>query len=386
MKNFILAALGALVFGSAYAQAPQGYHKFTDTKTVSGAAANEQVRANTSWSSALALFENELQRQGKGNWSLSAPWIARHVYFEKVLKYIRMRGMMDIAAGGSWEDVPNVIRKYGIVPAETYAGIKGLEGIDYQILNNTVKSMADMVINGSVPLNVWMTQVNVMLDGYFGAMPETFNYAGKRYTPASFRDMLGLNMDDYVCVTSFTHHPFYTWFAIEVADNWAWGQAYNLPQNEMLNVAVGALERGYAVWWGADMGTEYDKAQSARATANGAEMAQWVGVTPEQQMAKIALLLQGPTNGKEYSQTERQIAFDNHETFRDHGMLIAGIATDQDGGHYFKAKDSWSGSDKDFGGYFYASYAFFKYKTMEIAMHKDALPRELKVRLGYMAR
>ncbi len=378
----------------AGAQAPKGYHKFTDTKTVANSAVNEQNRANTSWSSALALFENELQRQGKGTYDLSASWIARHVYFEKVVKYVRMRGTINLSAGGAWEDVPNVIRKYGIVPSEAYTGLNnGLSAIDYNVLDGVAKGYADAVINGRMMLNAWLDGLNNILDAYFGKVPETFTYGGVRYTPETFREMLGLNMDDYVCFTSFTHHPFYTWFAIEVPDNWAWGQAYNLPQDDLLHVTEGALDKGYAVWWGADISETNDvymrgatlSTPGANNTENDGELAKWVSVGSSQRVAMISRLLEGPLNGREYTQAERQLAFDSYETTDDHGMLLTGLATDQDGGHYFKVKNSWVNST-EYNGYFYASYAFFKYKTMEVAMHKDAMSRDLKTRLGYSAR
>ncbi len=393
MRKFLLVAIGALVVGSASAQAPQGYHKFTDTRTVQSAV-NDENHSTTSWSSALALFESELQRTGKGTYDLSSMWVARHMYFEKVWKYVRMRGTINLSAGGTWEDVPNVIRKYGIVPAEAYSGVSNtLNSLDYLRLDGVAKGYADAVISGRMLLSSFLDGLNNILDAYFGRVPETFTYGGVRYSPESFRDMLGLNMDDYVCFTSFTHHPFYTWFAIEIPDNWAWGQAFNLPQEEMLNVTTGALNRGYAVWWGADLGNDdeiYMRGVSMNSPQpdqpNSAELAKWVSVGTSQRAAVISRYLEGPINGREYTQAERQLAFDSYETSDDHGMLLTGLSKDQDGGNYFKVKNSWGDDEGAYSGYFYASYPWFKYKTLEVAMHKDALPRDLKVRLGYIAR
>ncbi len=389
MKKLLLVAIGALVMAGASAQSTPGYHKFTDTKTVT-TAVNDQTRGIAAWNSALALFESDLLRQGKGTYDLSPIWVARWVYFEKVWKYVRMRGTINLSAGGTWEDVPTVVRKYGIVPTEAYAGVSYNEAPDYRVLDGVAKGYADAVISGRMQLNAFLDGLNSILDAYFGRVPETFTYGGVRYTAESFRNMLGLNMDDYVCFTSFTHHPFYTWFAIEIPDNWAWGQAYNLPQQSLLDVTVGALDKGYAVWWGADVSDPQDVAlrgvalNSANASKgmSGAELAKWVSVDNNQRAAMITRMTENQISPREYTQAERQLAFDSYETSDDHGMLLTGLAVDQDGGNYLKAKNA-QGMDESYQGYDYWSFARFKYKTLEVAMHKDALPRDLKARLGY---
>lgn len=394
MKKLLLVCVGAIfAAGVAGAQAPpQGYYKFTDTKTVS-TAVSDPTRGISSWNSALALFESDLLRRGKGTYDLSPMWVARFVYFEKVWKYVRMRGTISLSAAGTWEDVPTVIRKYGIVPAEIYAG-PGYNSVpNYAALDGVAKSYADAVISGRMPLSSFLDGLNGILDSYFGAIPETFTSGGVRYTPETFRDMLGLNMDDYVCFTSFNHHPFYTWFAIEVPDNWAWGQAYNVPQDMMLQLTVGALDHGFAVWWGADTSDPQDVAMrgvtmnspASASITSGAELAKWVSVGSNQRAAMISRLTENQLSPREYTQAERQLAFDSYETSDEHGMLLTGLAKDQDNGQYLKAKNALS-DDQAYQGYDYWSYARFKYKTLEVAMHKDALPRELRARLGYMAK
>jgi bleomycin hydrolase len=391
MKKFLLTALCALVAAGAWAQAPQNYHVFTDTKTAPATSVKDQNRSGTCWSfSALALFESELLRMGKGDYDLSAMWVARHTYYEKVVKYVRMHGTVNLSAGGAWGDVPDVIRKYGIVPTSAYDGLSyGMTNHDHTELDAVVKAYADAVIKGKLLTTAWVEGLNGILDAYFGAVPETFTYNGKSYTPASFRDMLGLDMDDYICFTSFTHHPFYTWMAVEVPDNWAWGLAYNVPQKEMLDITAGSLDKGYAVWWGSDVSEPGFVYQSGIAfnvpeaieSAEGTELAKWVNIGPNQRGAAVAKLLTGRINEREYTQEERQLAFDNYETTDDHGMLLTGLATDQDGRNYFKVKNSWAETGA-YSGYFYVSYPFFTYKTMEVAMHKDALPKALKEKLG----
>ena len=391
MKKLILMAIAITVATGAWAQTPTNYHKFTDTKTVPVTSVKDQSRSGTCWSfSALALFESELLRMGKGEYDLSAMWVARHTYYEKAVKYVRMHGTINLSAGGAWEDVPDVIRKYGIVPTSVYTGLSyGLDNHDHTELDEVIKAYCDAILKGKVLTNAWQEGLNGILDAYFGELPTTFTYNSKNYTPASFRDMLGLNMDDYICFTSFTHHPFYTWFAVEVPDNWAWGLAYNIPQDEMLTITEQGLDKGYGVWWGSDVsepgfiymrGIAFNVPEMIE-TAEGTELAKWVSVPATQRSAMAARLLSGPIDERTFTQEERQAAFDNYETTDDHGMLLTGLATDQDGKKYFKVKNSWAETG-EYKGYFYVSYPFFQYKTMEVAMHKDALPKVLKSKLG----
>ncbi len=302
-----------------------------------------------------------------------------------------MHGTSQLAGGGVWEDVVNVIRKYGVVPTSVYSGLcYGLENHNHAELDAVIKAYADALIKGKVLTTAWKEGLNGILDAYFGEIPKTFEYHGKKYTPESFRDMLGLNMDDYVCLTSFTHHPFYTWFAMEVPDNWAGYPAYNVPQKEMLDTTVGALDKGYAVWWGSDVsesGFVYNSGIAFNipetiTTEEGTELSKWADVKTNQRAEMVKKMLKGLIAEREYTQAERQLAFDNYETTDDHGMLLTGLAVDQDGHKYFKVKNSWAESGI-YKGYFYASYPFFVYKTTEVAMHKDALSKELKARLGY---
>ncbi len=389
MKKFLLATFAAVISVSAGAQNAL-YHNFTDTVTVPVTPVKDQNSSGTCWSfSALALMESELLRTGKGEYDLSPMWIARHTYFEKVVRYVRMHGKAQLAGGGVWEDVPNIIRKYGIVPTSVYTGLNyGLDNHNHGELDKVVKAYANAVISGKVLTTAWKEGLNGILDAYFGEIPQTFEYNGKSYSPESFRNMLGLNMDDYICLTSFTHHPFYTWFIMEVPDNWNSYTAFNVTIDEMLEATVGGLEKGYAVWWASDVsepGFVYNSGiafniPEAIETGEGTELSKWADVKADQRKKAVADMLKGPIAEREYTQTERQLAFDNYETTDDHGMLITGLATDQDGKHYFKVKNSWAEGNL-YKGYFYASYPYFKYKTIEVAMHKDALPKDLRNKL-----
>ncbi len=391
MKKFFMAAIAAFVFVSVSAQESELYHKFTDIKTVPATSVKDQNKSGTCWSFAtLAFMESELLRTGKGEYNLSAMWIARHTYFEKVVKYVRMHGEIILAEGGWWSNVPDMIRKYGIVPTSVYDGLNyGLDNHDHSELSKAVKAYADAIIKGKLLTTAWQDGLNGILDAYFGKLPEKFEYNGKSYTPASFRDMLGLNMDDYISLTSFTHHPFYKPFVIEVPDNWTWSQSYNVTQQELLDVTAGAIEKGYAAVWSSDVsesGFSYNNGIAFNVpemveTEEGTELAKWVSVSTNQRADMIKKMLKGPIEERNYTQEERQLAYDNYETTDDHGMLITGLAKDQDGKPYFKVKNSWAEKNV-YKGYFYASYPYFSYKTLSVAMHKDALPKELRNKLG----
>jgi bleomycin hydrolase len=388
MKKFFTAAAAALMIIGANAQDTATYHKFTDTKTVAATPVKDQNKSGTCWSfSALALMESELLRMNKGEYDLSPMWVARHTYFEKVVRYVRLHGKMELAGGGQWEDVVNVIRNYGIVPTSVYRGLNyGSDNHNHTELDALIKAYANSIIKGKVLTTAWQKGLDGILDAYFGEVPATFEYNGKKYTPESFRDMLGLDMDDYICLTSFTHHPFHTWFAIEVPDNWNDYHSYNVTMQELLDTTVGAVEKGYSVVWASDVsepGFVYNSGIAFNVpevieTQEGSEISKWADVKADKCKEIVKKMLEGPIAEHEYTQAERQLAFDNYETTDDHGMLITGLATDQDGHRYFKVKNSWTAGGV-YGGYFYTSYPYFTYKTISVAMHRDALPKGMKV-------
>jgi bleomycin hydrolase len=390
MKKFFTAVIAAFIFIGANAQEADttNYHKFTDTKTAPATSVKDQNKSGTCWSfSTLALMESELLRMGKGEYDLSPMWVARHTYFEKVLKYVRMHGKLQLAAGGHAGDVTNIIAKYGIVPTSVYAGLNyGTDNHDHGELDAVVMAYAKTIIARNTLTTAWLDGLNGILDAYFGKVPETFEYNGKKYTPTSFRDMLGLDMEDYVSITAFAHHPLNTWFDMEVPDNWNNYPAWNVTPQEMLDATVGALEKGYAVAWAADVsepGFVYNSGiafniPEAIETEEGSELSKWVDVKADERKKAVEKMLKGHIAEAEYTREQRQEAFDNYETTDDHGMLLTGLAVDQDGHHYFKVKHSWDESGA-YKGYFYASYPYFNYKTIMVMMHRDALPKGMKV-------
>lgn len=233
---------------------------------------------------------------------------------------------------------------------------------------------------------VWKNGLTAIYDTYLGECPEKFTYKGKEYTPKSFAESLGLNCDDYVSLTSYTHHPFYTQFAVEVQDNWRNGLSYNLPIDELMAVMDNAVKKGYTFAWGSDVseqgfsrnGTAVMPDIIKGAELSGSDMARWTGMTPADKRRELS---SKPSPEMEITQEMRQAAFDNWETTDDHGMQIYGIAKDQTGKEYFMVKNSWGKAGK-YNGIWYASKAFVAYKTMNILVHKDALPKEIAKKLG----
>ena len=400
MKKPILAALALCYALGAAAQtpdtaAPEGY-RFTDVKILPVTPVKDQSRSGTCWCySTLSFFESEILRAGGPELDLSEMWIVRNIYFEKAVKYVRMHGEINFAEGGASHDVTEGIKNHGIVPQEAYPGFNyGTEKADFHELSRVLKAYLDAVMEASTkssnkPLSTaWKRGFNAILDEYFGPMPETFTYQGKEYTPRTFAASLPIDIDDYIDISSFTHHPFYTQFIIEVPDNWMWGTVYNLPLDEMMAVVDNALENGYPVAWGTDVsekGFSRTKAIGIVPAADlegmgGTEAERWGKLT---QKEKDDALYKFDKPGKELRITQemRQQAFDNYETTDDHGMQIVGTATDQNGTPYYKVKNSWN-TTGPYDGYWYFSRPFVAYKTMTVLVNKNAVPKAILKKIG----
>lgn len=367
-------------------------YQFTAVNDLSATSVKDQYSSGTCWSFAgIGFLESELLRMGKGEYDLSEMWIARHVYHDKADKYVRLHGKGNFSQGGATHDVFNAVREYGIVPEEVYSGLQyGTAKHEHSEVEAVLKGYMDAVVtnpNGRLS-TAWLDGVDGILDAYLGEVPETFVYNGKEYTPQSFAEELGLNMDDYVSITSFTHHPFYTQFAVEVPDNWAWGLSYNVPLEEMMEIIDNALLNGYSVEWAADVsepGFQYSKGfavipAGTSSEASDLEWAKWETMSSNSRRAMIAKATE-PIEEMEITQELRQEGYDNYETTDDHGMLITGIFTDQNGNTFYKVKNSWDVSNI-YDGYFFASAPFVAYKTMNIVVHKNAIPKDIRKELG----
>lgn len=398
MKKLVMTVAAVMVAFGLSAQADKKTeevktpYQFTAVNDLSATSVKDQYSSGTCWSFAgIGFLESELLRMGKGEYDLSEMWIARHVYHDKADKYVRLHGKGNFSQGGATHDVFNAVREYGIVPEEVYSGLQyGTAKHEHSEVEAVLKGYMDAVVtnpNGRLS-TAWLDGVDGILDAYLGEVPEAFIYNGKEYTPQSFAEELGLNMDDYVSITSFTHHPFYTQFAVEVPDNWAWGLSYNVPLEEMMEIIDNALLNGYSVEWAADVsepGFQYSKGfavipAGTSSEASDLEWAKWETMSSNSRRAMIAKATE-PIEEMEITQELRQEGYDNYETTDDHGMLITGIFTDQNGNTFYKVKNSWDVSNI-YDGYFFASAPFVAYKTMNIVVHKNAIPKDIRKELG----
>jgi len=236
----------------------------------------------------------------------------------------------------------------------------------------------------------WKTGINGILDAYLGKEITKFTYKGKEYTPKSFaKDVTGLNADDYVTISSFNHHPYYKTFILEIPDNWLWGEVYNLPMQEMLKVIDYSLENGYTVAWATDVSEKGFSYKNGVAIVPGkdikemsdSERSKWENLTKKEKQDAL-YSFDKPVSEKKITQEMRQEAFDNYKTTDDHGMLIMGTAKDQNGKKYYIVKNSWAESNK-YKGYLYASEAFVLYKTTNIMINKNAIPKDIKKKLNF---
>lgn len=399
MKNLMLSLIALCLALTAGAQtadttSTEGY-RFTDTKIIPTTPVKDQSRSGTCWCfSTLSFLESEILRAGGPALHLSEMWIVRHSFMDKAEKYVRMHGSLNFAEGGASHDVTAGIKAHGIVPFEVYPGLNyGTEKPDFHELSVVLKAYLDAVVktgdkSGKALSTAWKRGFDAILDEYFGPLPETFTYEGKEYTPETFAAQLPIDLDNYIDISSFTHHPFYTQFIIEVPDNWMWGTVYNVPLDEMMQIIDHALEQGYTVSWGTDVsekGFSRTKAigivpEADTESMSGTEAERWGKLTDRE---KEAALYKFDKPGKERTITQqmRQTAFDNYETTDDHGMLIMGTATDQAGNRYYKVQNSWNVLPP-YDGFWYFSRPFVAYKTTSIMVNKQALPKEIARKLG----
>lgn len=392
MRRILLAAFVCLLSLGAFAQEQPKEEEgfvFTTIKENPITPVKNQNRSSTCWSfSGVGFLESELLRKGKGEFDLSEMFIVSHTMQERAELYVRLHGNGSFSPGGSFYDVLYVMKHHGLVPQSAMEGIKyGEEKHVHSELDAVAGGYVDAIAKSRLKKlsPVWKEGLKSIYDTYLGECPEEFEYNGKKYTPESFVKYLGLNADDYVSLTSYTHHPFYSAFQIEIEDNWRGGFSYNLPIDEFMEVMDNSVRKGYTFAWGSDV-SELGFTRNGiavmpdmkRTDLGGSDMAKWTGMTAADK-TKEATSKPGPE--LEITQEMRQVAFDNWETTDDHGMLIYGIAKDQIGNEYFMVKNSW-GTDNKYNGTWYASKAFVKYKTMNIVVHKDALPKAIAKKLG----
>ena len=394
MKKFLTLIVALCGTMSLAAQTPEGY-QFTDIKVIETTPVKNQNRSGTCWcNSTMTFLEAEILRAGGEAVHLSEMFAVRHAYMKKAEAYVRMHGHLNFAEGGAAHDVTEVIKEYGIVPNEVYTGMNyGTDLADFRELTPVMTAYLDAVIKAGDTTRrflstAWKRGFNAILDEYFGEVPETFVWKGKEYTPKSFAESLPINMDDYIDLSSFTHHPFYEQFVLEVPDNWMWGKVYNIPMDEMMRVVDHALENGYTLAWGTDVsekGFSRTKAigvipETDPKSMSGTEAERWGSLTAKEREAAL-FTFEKPMKEREITQEMRQEAFDNYETTDDHGMVIVGTAKDQNGTIYYKVQNSWD-TVKPYDGFWYFSKPFVAYKTTDLMVNKKALPKDIAKKLG----
>ncbi|MDR0700548.1 MAG: aminopeptidase [Tannerella sp.] len=391
-RTIIVGMLLFCSFISVKAQESSDGYDFTTVKELRITPVKNQSRSGTCWSfSGVGFIEAELLRTGKGEYDLSEMFVVNKSYIDKADKYVRLHGFLNYAQGGSFEDVLYVFRHYGAIPQEAYHGLNYGDTIHVhgEMEQSSFAFLKSIVSNPNGKLSpVWKDAHRSIIDSYLGEIPEKFVYKGKEYTPESFGRSLALNYDDYVSLTSFTHEPFYSSFALEIQDNWRWAHSWNLPIEELMQVFDNALNSGYTIAWAADV-SERGFTREGIAVApdieyietKGSDQEQWVGLSRTERDAKIRNLLKKPCEELNVTQELRQIAYDNYETTDDHGMLIYGIAKDRTGKKYYMVKNSW-GTGSEYKGIWYASESYVAYKTMSIVVHKDAIPASIKSKLA----
>ena len=367
--------------------------QFTTVDSVGITRVKDQHRSGTCWAfSALGFLESEVLRIKGQEVEFAPMYVVSKTMLDRATYCVRMYNEPNFAEGGSAYDVIYCLGHYGLVPKSVMPGIRyGWTEADTLPVFSELSAVAKGYLNGLSKQKklspVWREGFQAIYDTYLGKCPENFEYEGKSYTPQSWVKSLGLNADDYVSITSYTHHPFYEKFALEVPDNWRMDQMYNVPMDEMMRIIDHAIATGYTLAWAADVseigftrkgiGVVPDAEHGADLT--GSDMAKWVGMSKDKQKEELT---KKPLPEKTITQEMRQQAFDNWETTDDHGMQIFGTAKDQNGKKYYMVKNSWGTVKSDYKGIWYISEAFMQYKTNDILVHKNAIPKDIRKKLG----
>jgi len=379
MKKILFSLVLLYLAGAVWAQniRVQGYD-FKVLNKVATTSVKNQQKTGTCWSFATTSFvETEMLRLAKPEIDLSEMFFVRCAYIQKVDNYVRMHGNTNLASGGEPHDVMWVLKNFGAVPNSVYSGLAlGETTLRHWEMDAVLRAVAEVVVkrkNGQRTTN-WKAAITGILDAYLGDLPDTFQYDGKEYNSKSFaKDVIGLKPDDYIELTSYTHHPFYEKFAVEIPDNWLWKGAYNLPLNELVNTIDNALKNGYSVAWAADVS---ERGFSHRNGLAVVPKETWKRLSRKETKAKFETVIEE----KKITQEERQEAFDNYSTQDDHSMHIVGLLESQDGTKFYMIKNSWS--DKgDFGGFVYVSESYLRLHTIFVLMHKDAVPQSTATKL-----
>ena len=367
---------------------------FTTIKENPITSVKDQNRSGTCWDySTLSFFECEILKATGKTYDLCESFVANKTYMDRAIQVVRYHGDCQFSQGGSAEDVLATLKTWGICPEDAMPFPGSLYGDSLNNFNEFFSLLEPYVAaiaksSAKKISNQWKVGLQGILDAYLGQCPEKFMYEGKEYTPKTFMQSLGINLDDYVSITSYTHHPFYTGFAVEVQDNWRFPLSYNLPMDEMMQVIDNAVDKGYTIAWGGDVsedgftrkGLAYAIDGKATQSLRGSDMAKWLKLATTEKRNVIDSL---GVNVPEIIATQelRQERFDNWELTDDHGMLIYGVAKDQNGKEYYMVQNSW-GETGDYKGIWYMTKTFIAANTMDFLVNKNAIPAEIRKKLG----
>lgn len=367
-------ALWILLFAGFSAFGQQSEYQFTEIIDLTPSPVANQGRTGTCWSFATVSFlEAEVYRINGKFVDLSEMYPVRKTYPVKAYNYVYRQGKAQFDEGGLGHDVINAVAQFGIVPQNEYVGMGPSEnGYDHSAMVKKLKNQVEEIVkNPKENLKPdWMNQFNSTLDEYMGKAPEKFTFEGKNYTPKSFAEDLKIHPEDYVTLTSFTHHPAYSKFILEIPDNFSDGSYYNLPLDEYIQVLDDALTKGFTVALDTDV--------SEKTFSSEAGMAIWPSEGKTEDYFKVLL------PEKWVTPEERQAAFENYSTEDDHLMHITGLLKDQNGNKYYDVKNSWGTKNRGNGGHIYMSASYLRMKSIAYTVHKDALSNDLKKRIGIL--
>ncbi len=388
----VVVSILVLVSNVLVAQWPLGY-EFTTIYDLPSTEVKDQHRSGTCWSFAgLSFLESEMIRKGKQPVDLSEMFIVRHCYSKKAELYVRMHGNLNFGGGGAFHDVIFVLKNFGALPENIFPGLNyGENKHVHGELDGVLKNFVDGVIkNSNKKLSTaWRPAFEGILDAYFGVIPHSFLYNNKTYNAKTFAQVvIGLDPDDYIQVTSFTHHPLYDKFIMEVPDNWLWGAVYNVSLSEMVEIMEYSLKEGYTIGWATDVSEKGFSHKNGLAIVPVTEVAEmsdserqkWETSTNEER-DKMFFSFDKPVKEKIITPELRQAGFDNFQTTDDHGMHIVGLVKDKEGNKFYKVKNSWN-TDSKCSGYLFASEQFVKYKTISLLVHKNSIPKQIKKKLN----
>ena len=393
MKKIFTLALLAVFALNANAEEKKDENKnkpvFTTIKANPITSVKDQNRSGTCWAySSLSFFEAEILKATGKTYDLCESFVANKDYMDRAVQVVRLHGDCQFAQGGSAYDVYYVLKNYGICPEDAMPFPGSLYGDSLNNFNEFFGQLEPYVAGiarskANKISSQWKVGLQGILDAYLGQCPESFTYQGKKYTPKSFAASLGLNWDNYVSVTSYSHKPYYTQYAVEVQDNWRNPLSWNLPMEDMARIIENAIMNGYTVAWGGDVsepgftrkGLAYFYDTKKMESLSGSDMARWLKMSPAKRTNLVDSL--GCTVPElEPTAEQRQQRFDNWELTDDHGMLIYGIAKDQNGKEYYMVKNSW-GESGDYKGTWYMTKNYIIANTMDYMVNKNAIPKDI---------